>query len=176
MKENLNHDKSINDPVQESFQYQLDLLKMEIGIIDKAIARLDEINHHHKNWAILTWAGSIAVGLGQADLRRYIILTAVLPILFWIITARWASFVRGFIFREDKISQFLNDGRLLESFKQKRLVDFTLLDPRGFQHKMTDEYKQKVNIWRSLKYPEISILYLGMVFMSIAVGLFFILF
>jgi len=37
-----------NDPVQKSFEFQLDLLKTEIDIIDKAISRLDGVTQSIK--------------------------------------------------------------------------------------------------------------------------------
>jgi hypothetical protein len=160
---------------KDAFQFQLDFLKIEVEIIDKAIARLDEITQTTKNWAILIWSGSMAVALGQADLQPYIIYTAVIPLLFWTVDARWRFYLRGFIFRDDKIAEFLNGENLQESFKQRKIIGMSLFDPRGFQYRKTKEYKEKVNMWRSLKYPEVSTFYLGMSLMSLAVGLFFIL-
>ncbi len=160
---------------KDAFQFQLDFLKIEVEIIDKAIARLDGITQTTKNWAILIWSGSMAVALGQADLRPYIISTAVIPLLFWTIDARWRFYLRAFMFRDEKIAEFLNSSNFQESFKQRKIIGMSLFDARGFQYRKTKEYKEKVNMWRSLKYPEISIFYLGMSLMSIAVGLFFIL-
>ena len=45
--------KEVSDPKKEGFKYQLDLLKMEFEIIDKAIARLDDIPKTTKNFAIV---------------------------------------------------------------------------------------------------------------------------
>jgi hypothetical protein len=62
----------IDDPIRKSFDFQLDLLKTEIDIIDKAISRLDGITQTIKNWAIAIWTGVITVALSDPDLRRYI--------------------------------------------------------------------------------------------------------
>lgn len=160
--------------IQESFQYQLELLKKEIDIIDNAIARIDGITQTIKHWTIVTWAGLVAVALGQQpDLRKYIIFTAILPILFWALDARWRYYLRGFIFRQDMIARFLNSQDLVKSFEQQKLIGLTLLDPRGAQHRKTDDYKQLVNMWRSIRYPEVSIFYLSLIFISVGFGMFF---
>lgn len=158
---------------QQCFQYQLDLLKTEIEIIDKGIARLDDMTKTHKNWSIGIWTGSIAVAIGQPDLRQYIMLTAFIPLLFWIVCALWAFFQTRFIYRETQIAKFINDGRLLESFKKQQFINFTLLDPIGSQYRNTEEYKKQVNIWTAFKYQNLSILYLGMIGVSLVMGIFF---
>src|SRR5512140_1540887 len=68
---------------QESFQYQLELLKMEIQSIDNIIARMDGMAQATKNWAIGIWTGSIAITLSQPELRRFVIVSAITPFLFW---------------------------------------------------------------------------------------------
>ena len=165
----------VKDPLQASFEYQLDLLKAEIDIIDKAIARLDGITQTIKNWTIAIWIGVITLALSEPDLRQYILFTAVIPLPFWTLNAKWTYFLRGFIFRQDKIAQFLNGEHLVESFRQQKLIGIKVLDPRGAQYRKTEEYRKTVNFWRSFKYPEQSILYLGLATISVAVGLYFIL-
>jgi hypothetical protein len=157
----------------ESFKYQLDCLKIEIDLIDRAIARFDQITQTTKNWAVVTWTGSIALVLGRAEIRKYIILTAVLPLLFWFIDAWWRLLQKRSILRQQKISEFLNDGRLGESFKQQRLIEFTVLDPVGRQYLDTQEYRSATRVGRTILYPEISLFYGGLAFISLAVGVLF---
>jgi hypothetical protein len=163
--------KEMSDPKKESFKYQLDLLKMEIEIIDKAIARLDDITQTTKNYAIVIWVGLITVALADLDFRQYTIFTVLVPLLFWVLDARWRYFLRGFIFRQDKIAEFLNSEKLVESFKEQRLVGIKVLDPRGAQYRKTDEYKKTVNFWRSMRYSEVNIIYIGLSVVSIVAGL-----
>jgi len=115
------------------------------------------------------------LSLGNPDLRQYFIFTAIIPIPFWVLNARWTYFLRGFIFRQDKIAEFLNSDQLTESFIQRKLIGIKVLDPRGVQYRKTEEYKKTVNLWRSFKYPEHSVLYLGLSLLSLLVGLYFIL-
>ena len=169
---------SSNEKVKEAkevLNFQLEILKTEIDFTNQAISRIDEITQTTKNWTVVIWGGSIAVALGQSDLRIYIIYTAIIPLLFWFIDALWRLYLEGFIFRQDKISEFLNDSRLIESFKQGHLVEFTLLYPRGRQYRKSNEYKKSVNLWRAINLGEVSIFYVGLIMVSIAAGLYFLL-
>lgn len=159
----------------ESFNYQLEFLKLEFNSINQSIERIDQITQTTKNWAVLTWAGSIALAIGQGDLRRYILLTAVLPMLFWLIDAHWRRIQRSFIYRVQMISDFLNDSRLVESFQQRKLIDFTVLDPRGRQYKNTQEYKSFTRVIGTMWFREVAIFYSGLATISVALWLFFVL-
>ena len=165
-----------NASAQERLEFQLDMLRKEIDIIDKAISRLDEITQSIKNWTIGIWVGTLTLALGDPDLRRYFIFTALVPLPFWILNARWVSFLRGFIYRQDKIAEFLNSDLLLESFEKQKLVGINVLDPRGAQYRKTKDYQKTVNFWRSFMYPEHSVLFGGLSLLSLLIGGYFILF
>lgn len=159
-----------SDPEAARFAYQLDMLRIEIGLIDNAIARIDGLKQGTKNWAITVWAGSLAVVIASQDLRPIAFLTALLPLMFWIIDARWSFYMRAFIYREAKISEFLNSAALSESFKSHQLLGLQILDPSGVQHKQEENYRHKVRMLRSLGYPENSLLFFGMMVVSIVIG------
>ncbi len=163
------------DPQLESFKYQLEFLKLEIECINSTIARFDEITQTTKNWAIVTWASSIALGLGQPDLRKYTILTALLPLLFWNVDAWWRHLLRRSGFRVIKIREFLNDERLVKSFEQKKLVGFTVYDPTGRQHRGTEEYKKYTSVSSTFRFREVGLIYLGLFGISLVLGVFFLL-
>src|SRR6185369_103858 len=110
----------MNDP-NDSFQYQLEFLKLEFDTINKSIERIDGMTQTIKNWAVGAWAGSIAL-LFNAKRPDLIGLTAVLPLVFWFVDAWWRRIQRSFIFRSNKISEFLNGNQLQESFRERRLV------------------------------------------------------
>ncbi len=65
------------------FNYQLEGLQLEIDLVDREITRMGTITQNVKNFSIVTWAGDITVFFGQDDLRKYIIFTAFLPLVFW---------------------------------------------------------------------------------------------
>ncbi len=57
------------DARDEAFAYQLEFLKLEFGHINDAIGRIDETTAKVKDWAIVTWAGSVGLVLGQQQLH-----------------------------------------------------------------------------------------------------------
>ncbi len=158
----------------QSFNYQLEFLKLEFDSINEIIKRMDEMTQRNKDWAVLIWAGSISLAISQAPLRRYILLTSVLPLLFWFIDAAWRRLQRTCIFRVQKIAEFLNGPNLVESFRQQKLVDFHLLDPRGLRYRDTEEYKAFSAIRRTMRFKEVGVFYLGLCILSLGLGLFFI--
>lgn len=163
-----------NDPELDSFNYQLDILKLELHNLESIIGRIDEITQTTKNWAIITWAGIVTVAIGQPDLRKFIIFTSVLPLFFWLVDAHWRHLQRRSTFRVIKIGEFLNDGRLLKSFEQKRLVDFSVYDPVGAQYRRLPEYKRHVSTWRVMNFKTVRNFYLSLAVISLIIGTFFI--
>jgi len=157
----------------DSFQYLLDILKMEIGIIDHALARIDDITTSHRNWAVVLWAGAMGLALQQPVLQKYIIFTSAIPLLFWVIHMRWLYFLYAFVYREKKIAEYLNGDDFQMSFKQRKIVNFNVLDPPGITHRNEKNYKKEVNMRRAFKSGEIRIFYLGMVFLSLLTGAYF---
>ena len=160
---------------KESFQYQMDLLKMEIQTINDIISRMDAMAQATKNWAIGIWTGSIAITLSQPELQKFVILSAVTPFLFWYIDAYFRRLQTRSIFRSRKIHEFLNSDRLVSSFEKNSLVDFTVFDATGTQYKGTQEYEKFASLKRTLKFREVREFYLVLIIISVAMGLFFLL-
>jgi len=169
---------SKQDPKQEQydyrdnyFKYQQSILSEELGTIEKTIARLDDAINSNKNWAIPVWAGSISILLQNKALYDYILFTAAIPLLFWFAAARAYYHQNAAIYRQSKISEYLNSDKLEESFREKRFVDFVVLDVMGVQYHGTEEFRKSVNYWRVLTYKSIAILFGGMILLSIATWL-----
>ena len=157
-----------NDP---ALKYQLEFLKLEFGVINESIGRIDATTQGTKNWAVIIWAGSLGIALGKTELRPYIPLTAILPLLFWYIDAQWRRIQRSFIFRIRRISEFLNGPGLAQAVSTGRLTDFTVLDPRATKDRDTDEYRNFTSIRRTLRFKEVGPFYLGLVGISIITAL-----
>ncbi len=153
----------------EALEYQLEFLKLEFQSINESIGRIDETTGKVKNWAIITWAGGIAVGLGRPELSHYLWLTGTLPLLFFFVDAWWRRIQRSFIFRNRVISDFLNGPMLMESFRQQGVVGLRLLDPRAKALQDTAEYKDFTSIWRTMRFREVAAFYVGLSLMSVAV-------
>jgi hypothetical protein len=156
---------------EQSFQYQMECLKIEINLVDSAISRMESITQTVKNFAIVTWAGGITLIMGMSELRRYVIFITALPILFWLLDAWWVHLNRGASLRLKKISEFINSERLCESFKLQQLIDFTILDVLGSQYKGTKEYYAYTGFGKVFRYREFVLLYGGLVIISLVIGI-----
>lgn len=159
----------------QRFQYQLDCLKLEMEMIERIIARMDETTQGIKNWAIVTWAGSIGLLLKDPDLRKYIIFTVVLPLIFWYLDGIWRKLQRRSVYRNEKIMDFLNSEDFAESCRKQELVNFVVMDPVGRQYKGTKKYREALKLKHILGYGDIRYFYEGLTLISILLGGFFLL-
>ncbi len=148
--------------------FQLDLLKTEISQIQEIIGRIDTLTQQVKNWTVLTWAGSISLLIGNADksLRQIIFVSAVIPFLFWIVDGYYRRRQRGFIFRIEKISNYLNSEELANSFKKGIISNFILLDLSAKQSGK-DQRKQFANLRKAMWFKSIRTFYLGLIITTI---------
>jgi len=85
-------DKPKGDSLRD-FREKLILKEMEIS--HSSIKNLDDIIHKNKNFAFLAWGGSLYLLAKDLASDKFIIhwwmymLTAAIPLLFWIIDFRW---------------------------------------------------------------------------------------
>ncbi|MCS6880722.1 MAG: hypothetical protein RMK84_11420 [Oscillochloridaceae bacterium] len=165
------HAKPISEAQKQSFAFQIECLKMEIDILERSISRRETISQSVKNFAIVSWGAALTVMIGQSDLRKYVIITVILPIMFWLVDAWWLYLYRGDSFRFRKIEQFVNSPDLELSYSQKRLANFTVLDTSGKQYRNTKEYKRFVNFGKILFFREMLFLYGGLVTFSLVIGI-----
>ena len=155
---------------KKCLEFQLELLKDEIRTINEIIGRMDAITQATKNWSIVTWIGSIGFMLGNTEAKPFIAATAVLPLTFWIIDATWRRLQKRSVYRAKKITEFVNDGRLLASFEKLEIQNFTVLDPIGYSHKQEGEYRAYVTMRNTLLYREVWLIYWALAFISLILG------
>ena len=148
------------------FEYQLDILKVEIETINASIRQMDKMGESIKNWAILIWAAATGAAISQDKLNSYIALTATIPLAFWLVDTWYRRIQRKFIWRSIQISKFLNDGRFSQSFEQQQLVGFDLFDPKS-RLDQSDEYDRFVGWRRVMMFRSLSLLYLSLATMSV---------
>ncbi len=160
---------------ERAFEYQLKMLEKEVDNIERGIARFDDHARATRNWTVLTWTGAIAALISQVpQYHQYIGITAVVPLLFWLVDARWTFLLRTFVYRQDKIAEFLNGPNLVESFKKQELVNFKVMDARAKQHRSEPEFKRRVNYLRAfLGYRELSLFYGSLILISVGLEIFF---
>ena len=159
---------------KELLDYQLEVLSAEQESINEIVGRIDNITQTTKNWAVTLWAGSLGFAITDPELRKYALLTAILPLIFWFIDAWWRRLQKRSIYRLQQISDFLNGDDLVKSFEKRRVIGFTLLDPAGRTHTKEANYRKRVSISRTLWYLEVAGFYLPLVLISIFVGMLFI--
>ncbi len=149
---------------QDPFEFQLEVLKGEITHIGEAVRGIDEITQQIKNWTILIWAGSLSIVIGSSnnDFRKLIFASAIVPFLFWIIDGFFRRRQRRILFRQKKIAEFLQSSDFELSFKQRKLVNFTLLDITGKQYPQ-QEVGAFSSIKRTMWFKSMRAFYLGLI-------------
>ena len=164
-----------NTTKERAFAYRLRILEKEIDNIEHGIARFDEQARATRNWTVLIWTGATTAIVSQLpEFRRFVGVTAFIPLLFWLVDARWTFLLRAFVYRQDKIAEFLNSADLVASFQQQELVNFKILDARAKQHRNEPEFKRRVNYRRAfLSYRELIFFYGSLILISLALEIFF---
>ena len=150
---------------RRAFDYQLEVLKAELTHIDGAIRQHDEITKSVKNWAILTWTGSLGLALKDQNLHSFVWLTAVIPMVFWIVDASFRRIQRSFIRRIEDIAKFVNSEKFRLSAETGTPNDFELLLMR---HKST---KFKDTLLGAMLFRSVWFLYVGLAICSLIVWL-----
>src|ERR1043165_10217661 len=94
--------------------FQQEILKQEIEIIDKTIARIDQIQQSMKNWCITIWGGSLYLVvqyLGKSYLL--VLLTAIIPLLFGFIDVVWKRQILKVSYRSEEHTSELQSRGLI---------------------------------------------------------------
>ena len=149
-------------------QYQLEMLKAEIEVINATIRQMDDISKSLKEWTITVWAASLGGALITPQLTRYAFATAAIPLLFWLVDSEHHVVQRRFIWRSLRIMDFLNDERLHQSFQQGRLVGFAVMDVASRRERST-EIEQFASWPRILLFKTLSLMYVGLAAVSVVV-------
>ncbi len=159
-------EKAATSAEKSAFEYQFELLKSELDLVDSTIRQHDEITKSIKNWAIVTWTASIGVCLSQAPLTKYLWLTATIAFLFWIVDALFRRIQKTFIERTEEISSYINSAEFKSAAASGNPMDFQLMKMRV----------RPKHWWRSyfaiFRYFSVAVLYAGLAGLSILVWLF----
>jgi hypothetical protein len=108
-------------------QHRWELLLKELDHIRDSIKNLDDLIYKTKNFGFLLWGGSIALIVehlkdeqAKDDVFRPVLLglTAVIPLLFWVMDYHWRKYLLQTSEREQVISRFLNS----EAFEELVLM------------------------------------------------------
>lgn len=151
-------------------EYQLQVLTTEIETVNASIRQMDEITKSMKEWTIGLWTASVGGALATRDLTPYVGITAVIPLLFWIVDTWHRRIQRKFIWRGIEIGRFLNGDGLKNSMTAGEITGFRLFDPQARDTK-DPEFKEFVSWKRVMLFPSIYLLYGGLTLISLALGI-----
>jgi hypothetical protein len=166
------HDNAVREYVQnEATKYRLECLKQEISQIDGVIGRLETYSQNARNFAAVLWIGSLTILSGQDSLKPFVFATAIIPVLFWIIDARWIHLAKGPITKYQAISEFVNSGQLETAILSGSIEGFQVLDVMGRQHHSDQSYQRRTKMWRVLTYRTLYLYYGLMISISIMIAL-----
>lgn len=154
---------------EDAFSLRIEILMKELDAIDSSIRKIDDIGNNIKNWSIVSWAGSIAAILTKPELHSYMLFTAIPPILFMFTDAHWRKIQRRFSYRQGKISDFINSKSLDEAYESRKL-NFHVLDPIARKYKSKEDFIRFISITKILTFPTVSLIYIGLSILSIAMA------
>ncbi len=139
--------------MSSAFEYQLELLKVELDQINSSIRQMDEITKSIKDWAIVTWTFSLGASLSNGSLTPFNWTNGNYSSrLLACRRSIWTDSIQSrFIYRNKQISDFLNDARLNQSFDEQRLIDFQIMDPMAFKSRGHPDYESNVSISKTLR-------------------------
>jgi hypothetical protein len=149
-------------------QYQLEMLKIEVEVVNATIRQMDDISKSLKEWSITVWAAALGGALVTPDLKPYAFATAAIPILFWLVDSYHHVVQRRFIWRSLRIMDFLNDERLPQSFQEGRFVGFTVMDIASRRDR-SGGLGSFASWPRVLLFRTMSLMYVGLAFVSLGV-------
>lgn len=144
---------------------QLEMLSTELNHIDGAIRQHDEITKSIKNWAVLTWTASIGLSLKESQLRSFVWMTAIVPVVFWIVDGSFRRIQRTFIARLVEIADYINSQGFKDAVRHGLPLDFPLL----LMRKKTTDFKDK--LLGAMLFRSVSLLYLGLALVSLGTWL-----
>ena len=147
--------------MEKLLEFQLDLLKWELESVSNTIRQIDSMSNSVKNWAVIAWGCALGLAFYQPSFHPYIWVTCFLPMIFWLVDARWRKVQSKAIYRAQKISDYLNSGNLKTSFEVGSLQNFVLYDPMAAKCRQRD-FQAFTSLRRILGFGSVSWLYAGL--------------
>ena len=154
--------------MEKLLDFQLDLLKWELDSLSHTIRQIDSMSNNVKNWAVICWGCAIGLTFYKTEFHSYLWITTFLPIIFWLVDARWRKIQSKAIYRAQKISDYLNSGNLKTSFEMGSLQNFVLYDPMANKCRQRD-FQEFTSLRRILGFGSVSWLYVGLSTFSLLV-------
>ena len=144
---------------------QLALLSKELELVDSAIRQLDDITKGVKNWAIVTWTGALGLTLATVQLHPFVWVTAMVPLLFWIVDSSYRRVQRSFILRSRTLSRHVNEQAFRDAVTNDTALPFELLLMREKGTNLKDR------LLGVMLFRTVWLLYVGLAVISVMVWL-----
>jgi len=120
----------------------IDILFKEIDIVQDTIKNLDSIIDRSKNFAFLTWGGSLYLITEHLNIKedlakgQMLLFTAIIPLLFWAMDYKWRKHILQSSMRIKIISLFINSPEFKKMSEEGEMPDenenFPFYDPVGW--------------------------------------------
>ena len=156
--------------IKKPFEYQLDILRDEIGTIHTRIGAFDTLSFQVKGWTLTLWAAVAAWSVTQKNILG-VALTIPLLLILWALDAFFKTYQQRVRARMGVIEGFLNrpardPGPSLEKACANRSFgSFVVHDPMCNQtfDKGDNEFQKwftrKVSFWRALGTSNVYLVY-----------------
>ncbi|MEM7191193.1 MAG: hypothetical protein AAF439_16390 [Pseudomonadota bacterium] len=155
---------------------QLKLLDKEIDTINETIRQMDEISKSMKEWCIGVWTGAIAgafylEGNDLVSIEGLATFTFVIPLLFWIADTSHRVVQRKFIWRSERITEWLGENGMQNSIAKGEMVGLHLFDLNSRQTRSGNlAYKRFTATRRVMMFRTMYTFYGGLIACSLALG------
>ena len=154
--------------MRSKFEYQFELLKQEIDVLQNSIRAYDSMIMEVKKWAVAIYSGFLLVKLNNdnIDFIKYGIIGIF---LFWLIDSILKSIQGRYIKRYSEIENYFNSELFNESIKAENISNIRVPDISN-QFKVTLELKIKDIIKHGFRFHNY-LLYLSMLLFSVILWL-----
>jgi hypothetical protein len=139
---------------------QFTLLRDEVNVVNSAIRQFDDITKSIKEWTVVGWTAAVGLSIKEPSLRPFIHLTALIPLLFWLVDTSYRRVQRRCIFRMRLISRFVTND-LSTAVAAGAIRDFPILDPLAAQSSSKD-VRAFVSWLHVGTFTTVALLYLGL--------------
>jgi len=160
---------------KDLFEYKLTILQKELDAINQIIERHDNYTQTTKNWTIIAWIGITSFILKDApdeEIKKMLLFTPIIPLLFWFVDTTWRSLQNRSIFRSERISEFLNSKEFANAFENYDHEKIMVWDVVGRKYLEEKKYKQKISFWRVFMFRSVAGFYISIFLLSVIINFF----
>ena len=150
--------------------HQMRLLELEIQTINSSIRQMDDIVKSIKQWTITVWTAAVGITLASPVLTDFTVAVSIIPLVFLFVEVSYRRIQRRFIWRSERIGDFINDGGLASAIERGRISsEFFLWDPAAVRTS-TRDYLRFIGIRTIMQFQSVGVFYFGLAFLTVLVA------